>query len=123
MEKTIYELDLHEEVFVGNGIRATRVPGGWIYKKSGQSTFVPFCDERQTEATYEKQKGSKSEIDNVTVEEVLMSLMGLIRDEWNKYKTFLKSKYPVREGDQWALTCDYHKRIDELIKLVSDIDE
>ncbi len=51
-EKTIYDLELHEN-FQVSGLDITRVPGGWIYrywdfeKKDyySDSTFVPYSIE------------------------------------------------------------------------------
>lgn len=48
--KSIYELELHEEVFVelfGEACYAMRVPGGWIYKfylegNTAGCVFVPY---------------------------------------------------------------------------------
>ena len=31
MDKTIYDLDLHEHIDLGGGRRVTKVPDGWIY--------------------------------------------------------------------------------------------
>lgn len=46
--KSIYELDLHEE-WKGETWHVTRVPGGWLYEvresSASQSTFVPFSKE------------------------------------------------------------------------------
>lgn len=42
----LYNLDLHETIMVGETMRVTRVPGGWIYATYNQgnvtSSFVPF---------------------------------------------------------------------------------
>ena len=46
MEKTIYDLELHEEVNLGGNRYATRVPGGWIYRlDESEDVFVPFSNE------------------------------------------------------------------------------
>ena len=56
MEKTIYDLKLHEElgVFIqdsskeyetGYYISIIRVPGGWIYRIDQTAVFVPFHGE------------------------------------------------------------------------------
>ncbi len=44
-DKTIWELELHEEY--RNGVEVLRVPGGWIYSFKGleTSTFVPYSEE------------------------------------------------------------------------------
>ena len=59
--KTIYNLELHEIMFLENkvrGISIIRVPGGWIYtfyawdvegKEIPNSLFVPFNSEFQKE--------------------------------------------------------------------------
>lgn len=64
MDKTIYDLELHEEIVIEPGesrIAVRRVPGGWLYivfswvqsvsEGSGwepsTSTFVPFHNEFQ----------------------------------------------------------------------------
>jgi len=59
MEKTIYELKLHELTSIDNFTTVRRVPGGWIYVEmmtdvvnntgvtNSTSTFVPFSDEFQ----------------------------------------------------------------------------
>ena len=56
MEKTIYQLELHESLLiktVQNGepsisFRVTRVPGGWIYRstyeKAVSIVFVPYTN-------------------------------------------------------------------------------
>lgn len=45
--KTIYELELHEDVAVSTFYSVTRVPGGWIYEdlQSLATVFVPFSNE------------------------------------------------------------------------------
>ena len=54
MEKTIYDLKLHESIEIHYGVDAMRVPGGWIYNrwdieqdefKAG--IFVPYNNEFQ----------------------------------------------------------------------------
>ncbi len=51
MEKTIYDLELHETDYSPKNFVVTRVPGGWIYTWWGDdghsSTFVPFDNEFQ----------------------------------------------------------------------------
>lgn len=48
MEKTIYDLELHEKLQIGNtGTVVTRVPGGWIYTTHiscvlVNTIFVPY---------------------------------------------------------------------------------
>ena len=39
--KTIYDLELHEELYTNNVI-VVRVPGGWIYHYGAKSNFVPY---------------------------------------------------------------------------------
>ena len=51
-EKTIYGLDLHEEIKVGDNLWVRRVPGGWLYSDTGMSDagqciFVPLNNEYQ----------------------------------------------------------------------------
>lgn len=52
MEKTIYDLSLHEELDRGRGNYVLRVPGGWIYKtvsaETRVNTFVPYNNEFDT---------------------------------------------------------------------------
>lgn len=42
----LYNLDLHEMIMVGETMRVTRVPGGWIYATYSHgnvaTSFVPF---------------------------------------------------------------------------------
>ena len=49
MEKTLYDLKLHEVNVVNPNIIVMRVPGGWIYKSNSVSStsliFVPYNDE------------------------------------------------------------------------------
>jgi hypothetical protein len=56
MEKTIYDLGLHEDTTTNFGICIMRVPGGWIYDSwdkdrdrfnSGKGIFIPFDNEFQ----------------------------------------------------------------------------
>lgn len=60
MEKTIYDLALHESLSTNNGMHAvTRVPGGWLYEcwrhvpgaldtyEPFAAVFVPFHNEFQ----------------------------------------------------------------------------
>ena len=70
MEKSIYELELHEMIVKPSGITILRVPGGWLYNAWNPSdnsartaTFVPYSDEhlngdpvikRQNESTRQK---------------------------------------------------------------------
>ena len=56
MEKTIYDLNLHEKM-EEKGFQIIRVPGGWLYfnetahvgisgtQRTATSTFVPYNDE------------------------------------------------------------------------------
>ena len=52
-ELNIYQMKLHQQEKVHDGLMVTRVPGGWIYETpdaSGQywsSCFVPFDNEFQ----------------------------------------------------------------------------
>ena len=45
MEKTIYDLKLHEIMTINNGQLIMRVPGGWIYKIDDKYIFVPYNNE------------------------------------------------------------------------------
>ena len=55
MEKTIYDLELHEASTNIPWVEATRVPGGWIYRHwndtaqdwYGSGIFVPWHNEFQ----------------------------------------------------------------------------
>lgn len=44
-----------------------------------------------------------------------------IRKEWNAYKLFLQEKYPAKDGEEWAFTCEHHKRIDKLLASDGDL--
>lgn len=47
MENTIYDLKLHDQMTVNNGINlitVLRVPGGWIYGVGERGIFVPYCE-------------------------------------------------------------------------------
>jgi hypothetical protein len=49
MNKTIYDLELHEFLRIDSGY-VQRVPGGWIYKPFGDPRipiFIPFDNEFQ----------------------------------------------------------------------------
>lgn len=58
MEKTIYQLKLHETLKLPGGDYVTRVPGGWIYdipcggsdEMGYRPIFVPFDNEFQDDA-------------------------------------------------------------------------
>lgn len=61
--KTIYELDLNEQIEIDNYEYVRRVPGGWIYKtvdaEVGTSiVFVPFNEDMQKQAEHFKRKES-----------------------------------------------------------------
>lgn len=47
MQKTIYNLELHELLDIGSIFSVMRVAGGWLYldKESNITTFVPFNNE------------------------------------------------------------------------------
>ena len=72
-EKSIFELELNETVFVAKGIKVTRVPGGWVYthiqslskgietkSQSISSVFVPLHTEF-------KEKGKNSFGDSTAI--------------------------------------------------------
>lgn len=45
MEKTIYEIKLHESITI-NGLEIIRVPGGWIYSRYPNAlVFVPYYND------------------------------------------------------------------------------
>ena len=52
-EKTIYNMELHEEISINSELTVLRVSGGWTYSRyvSGQnewgvsSTFIPYSTE------------------------------------------------------------------------------
>ena len=50
-EKTIYDLELHEDILIHNLLNVVRVPGGWMYENIRDerlsSVFVPFNNEFQ----------------------------------------------------------------------------
>lgn len=53
-KKTLYAMDLHDELQEGSNLFIMRVPGGWIYNyfnsENGEpicATFVPFHNEFQ----------------------------------------------------------------------------
>ncbi len=41
-----------------------------------------------------------------------------IKTEWQAYTEFLQKKYPPWGDQKWEFTCEYHKRIDEILKKV-----
>ena len=45
MEKTIYDLKLHETLDLSEDISVFRVPGGWIYQSPLKTIFVPYDNE------------------------------------------------------------------------------
>lgn len=46
MDKSIYDLNLHEWVYDRSiGINILRVAGGWIYDFANEKIFVPFNNE------------------------------------------------------------------------------
>ena len=45
MEKTIWNLKLHEKMNVGEFVWVLRVPGGWLYGWGEDTTFVPYSEE------------------------------------------------------------------------------
>jgi len=57
-EKTIYELELHEELRIVPDLYIIRVPGGWIYCTTNDnlnfasSTFVPYNNEFESDEEY-----------------------------------------------------------------------
>jgi hypothetical protein len=50
MEKTIYDLELHETIRTpeNGNVQVMRVPGGWIYDYFGRGVFVPYNNEFET---------------------------------------------------------------------------
>ena len=49
MEKNIYDLKLHQMLYIENLTTIIRVPGGWIYSFNNASeVFVPFSTEFET---------------------------------------------------------------------------
>ena len=47
--KTIYDLELHEDLLIHGLLNVVRVPGGWIYESLSDgdvsAVFVPFNNE------------------------------------------------------------------------------
>ena len=43
--KSIYDLELHEEIEISNDTFVMRVPGGWRYLGAQSSIFVPYDNE------------------------------------------------------------------------------
>lgn len=39
-------------------------------------------------------------------------------ESWGQYTTFLKTKYPPKEGQEFAFTCEHHQRIDQIIQKI-----
>lgn len=39
-----------------------------------------------------------------------------ISEEWSKYRKFLMEKYPAEDGKEWEFECEYHQKIDGLLK-------
>lgn len=31
---------------------------------------------------------------------------------WDNYTSYLRGKYPAKEGEEWEFTCEYHRDID-----------
>ena len=44
-------------------------------------------------------------------------------ENWNKYKAFLKDKYPAKDGEQWEFTCQYHQKLDQALAKLKAIGE
>lgn len=61
MEKTIYDLELHESLKINDEMRLIRVPGGWIYQTVHpdtmlcESVLVPFNNEFQKKEPVQKE--------------------------------------------------------------------
>lgn len=54
MEKNIYKMKLHDQLYINDNLTITRVPGGWLYSyidrdytKPKCLMFVPFDNEFQ----------------------------------------------------------------------------
>ena len=45
MEKTIWDLEIHETLKVNNTLDVLRVPSGWIYHWYNKQVFVPYSVE------------------------------------------------------------------------------
>jgi hypothetical protein len=63
--KSIYKMDLHEEVQIGEWLVCMRVAGGWIYSfqipqtNILNSVFVPFDNEFMQRKTYTMKEEQK----------------------------------------------------------------
>lgn len=44
-QKSIYDLKLHESLFIEGLLSVRRVPGGWMYEDDINNVFVPYSDE------------------------------------------------------------------------------
>lgn len=68
--KSIYELDLHEEIDICNGTHIMRVPGGWRYLDinsapgSQSSIFVSYNDEFHPDQLKPERVGFSSRTEN-----------------------------------------------------------
>ena len=97
----IYDMKLHEQLEIDNGINTLRVPGGWLYMNYNSSTtFVPWHDSgrlieqgnyEELKAKLKKAEDALKEVDfeltddEITPHEALIMLtnIALITDKYN----------------------------------------
>jgi len=84
--KTIYELELHEEILPNNNLMIKRVAGGWIYFHEVGSVFVPFSPEYQF-------KDLKRKINPDVLRSCIASFYGLPDDFTQSYSRI--GNYPL----------------------------
>lgn len=94
MDKTIYELDLHEVAMANKYMHVTRVAGGWLYESSEKGaplTFVPYNKEfKPKKKTTPKEVAKKSRPDNIFQVYFQFIINGLLpTDAWRKANDFM----------------------------------
>src|SRR5699024_9972075 len=69
-EKTIYDLELHDKIYINNGqYSVTRVAGGWIYTKEEpmadtlSSTFITYNNEFRKTIKFDVPKYKREDIE------------------------------------------------------------
>ena len=94
MDKTIYELDLHEVAMANKYMHVTRVAGGWLYESSEKGaplTFVPYNKEfKPKKETTPREVVKKSRPDNIFQVYFQFIINGLLpTDAWRKANDFM----------------------------------
>lgn len=52
--------------------------------------------------------------------ERLRATLEVIRLEWRRYMNHLKLEYPVKPGEEWQFTCQFHRKIDQVLSNVTN---